>query len=169
MKADDLRALTSATVLSADERSIGEIAAVHVNQSSELLFVEIEAHQPHENLIVPAVSARIQDLLILPYGAADVQRGPTLEEGDPLSVELIDHVLQYYNSIAPMIEPAQAAPSPEAPDPSEPPARPGKGEDDPYKRINLPPIVKSLSPAIEEMTGAIQQWQFLNEERPEGV
>lgn len=151
MNADDLRALESATVLSADAQPVGEIAAVHVNAASDLLFVEVE-DQSGRNLVIPAERVRLRDALIVPFGAARVQQGPTLPEGADLSPDLARAVLSYYDSAAPEVEPEEAPVVPSTPDPAKPAEMPGEapgtGGGTPFKRENWPPLVKVVDPAV---------------------
>jgi hypothetical protein len=166
MKVDALTELTGTTVLSRDGEPIGELAAVHANGSSDVLFVEIDDGRKASHLLVPAFLARIQEHLVVAYSAADVRRGPILFTGQALSVSLVNEVLSYY---APLAEqPPDELP---AQDPSEPP--PGEGEDRPYKRKNLPPPVHYVQPTVELFFGGsmnVRPWETtFRTQKPYGV
>ena len=140
MKVEDLRELAETTVFSRDGRPIGDLAAVHANQASDVLFVEIDSGRTAVHFVAPALDAQIRDgRLSVAHTAARVRRGPTVFIDDALALGFVTNLLQYYS------EPETDAPESPDPEKSDTGLRPEPAEQD------RQPIVKFVAPAVADL------------------
>ncbi|GAA1845816.1 PRC-barrel domain-containing protein [Asanoa iriomotensis] len=96
MEIDEWRDLRGTTVRSADGEPVGKVTAAHVS-GRDALLVQISTRDPERELIVPVGSATLgASGLVLPYSAAAVAAGPTVQSDAVLSVGEAAFVLGYY-------------------------------------------------------------------------
>jgi hypothetical protein len=95
---DDRTSLASSSVQSDDGQVIGRINAFYVDEGSMTArLVEVAVDNRNEHLIVPLGDAALTDGgLVLQYSADDIERGPTAEPNQVLSVGEIAAVVDYY-------------------------------------------------------------------------
>lgn len=98
MQVPDLARLLRTEVHSADNRSLGRIGAVYVQEgASQPLLVAFPADQDNPR-VVPLFGAELRaDGLFLAYSAELVESGPTVDADAALSVGEIGSVLQHYS------------------------------------------------------------------------
>jgi hypothetical protein len=147
MDFEDLEALENNVVHSEDGQAIGSIAAVHMDQQTDLpLFVEVATQWREQNLIVPIADATFDDhMLVVSYDADDLAQGPLIAHDAAMSVGEVSFVVHYYSAGYVDPEGHSINERPSIPDETERSTAAG------YKKKPLPPIVYRLQPGQDDL------------------